>query len=481
MSIHGIYARIKEQSTTFMTEKNIRLYNTKSRSVETFQSIKENHVGIYSCGPTVYHYQHLGNMRAAVFADTLRRMFNASGYDVTHVINITDVGHNVDDEDTGEDKMEKGSRREGKTVWEIAKIYTDSYFADLESLTIPLEKYIFPRATDNIKEQIALVEALEIGGFTYIIGDGVYFDTSKFKAYGEFAHLDIEGLRSGARVLENSEKKNITDFALWKFSPKNEQRQMEWDSPWGKGFPGWHIECSAMSMKYLGIHFDVHTGGIEHIQVHHTNEIAQSECVTGETYVNYWMHNNHLQDTTGKMAKSSGDFLTIASIKEKGYNPLAFRYFLMTAHYRKELSFSYEALDAASVAYGKLQDFARENITTSGTISLHYFDTALCALCDDLATSEAIATIWGLIKDDTISNNDKYVTLIAISNLLGLGLETIQREVLIIPEVVQTLIDKRADARALKDFAQSDTLRDEIASHGFIVKDTPQGQEMKRQ
>jgi cysteinyl-tRNA synthetase len=463
-----------------MSDRTVKLYNTKSRTLETFNPINASHVGIYSCGPTVYHYQHLGNMRAAVFADTLRRTLNASGYEVTHIINITDVGHNVDDKDSGEDKMEKGSKREGKSVWEIAKLYTDAYFSDLESLHIPLEKYIFPRATDNIKEQIALVEALEIAGYTYAINDGIYFDTSKFKAYGDFAHLDIEGLRSGARVEENEEKRNITDFALWKFSPKDEQRQMEWDSPWGKGFPGWHIECSAMSMKYLGTHFDIHTGGIEHIQVHHTNEIAQSECVTGETYVNYWMHNNHLQDTTGKMSKSSGDFLTISSIIEKGYEPLAFRYFLMTAHYRKELSFSFEALDAASVAYNKLVEFAREHENTSGIIAEHYLSKALEALSDDLGTSEAVATIWGLIKDNTISNNDRYVTLIAINHLLGLGLETVHKETLEIPSVVQALIDKRGEARAQKDFAQADTLRNEIATHGFSVQDIKGEQEIHK-
>jgi cysteinyl-tRNA synthetase len=456
----------------------IKLYNTKSRKLEDFTPLTEGGVGIYSCGPTVYHYQHLGNMRAAVFADTLRRMFLSHGYEVKHVINITDVGHNVDDADTGEDKMEKGSKREGRSVWEIAKQYTDAYFQDLEMLGIPLNAYTFPRATDNIKEQITLIEALEMKGYTYQINDGIYFDTSKFKAYPDFAHLDIEGLQSGARVEENTEKKNITDFALWKFSPKDEKRQMEWESKWGVGFPGWHIECSAMSMKYLGVHFDVHTGGIEHIPVHHTNEIAQSECATGFPYVNYWMHNNHLLDTTGKMSKSNGDFMTLSKLRDENYSPLAYRYFLLTAHYRKELSFSYEALEAASVAYHRLVDYVLHHKHEGGHVVASYIHTAHTALGDDLATPEVIATIWKLMKDETIAEVDRYATLITISDLLGLGLHEVTHKKIEIPDVVTDLLDRRALARASKEFALSDNLRKEIESHGFLVKDTQHGQEV---
>ena len=459
---------------------HIKIFNTKTRSLEEFHPIRDSKVGIYSCGPTVYHYQHLGNMRAVVFADTLRRMFVSHGYEVRHVINITDVGHNVDDADKGEDKMEKGARREGKSVWEIAKMYTDAYFADLQMLGVPLDSYIFPRATDNIKEQITLVEALEIAGYTYEIKDGIYFDTSKFAAYGDFAHLDIEGLRSGARVEENAEKRNITDFALWKFSPKNEQRQMEWDTRWGKGFPGWHVECSAMSMKYLGVHFDIHTGGIEHIPVHHTNEIAQSECVTGMPYVNYWMHNNHLLDTTGKMSKSHGEFLTLSSLQKKGYDPLAYRYFLLTAHYRKELNFSYEALDAASVAYHRLVDYALHYKSTNGHIIASYMHTAHNQIRDDLSTPEVVATIWRLMKDEEVTEVDKYRTLIAMSDMLGLGLDTVTKQPLEIPDNVKSLLDARAQARSSKEFTLSDNLRKEIESHGFVVKDTQGGQEVKK-
>jgi cysteinyl-tRNA synthetase len=462
--------------------KPVLLYNTKTKSLETFTPLTEGTVGIYSCGPTVYHYQHLGNMRAAVFADTLHRMLQHSNYTVHHIINITDVGHNVDDSESGEDKMEKGAKREGKTVWEIAKMYTDAYFKDLEALNINLNDYTFPRATDNIPEQIAIVKKLEEKGYTYIISDGVYFDTSKYSAYADFAKLDIKGLQSGARVEENLEKKNITDFALWKLSPTNEKRQMEWESPWGAGFPGWHIECSAMSMKYLGDHFDIHTGGIEHIPVHHTNEIAQSECATGVPYVNYWMHNNHLLDTTGKMSKSNGDFLTITTLKEKGYDPLSYRYFLLTAHYRKELSFSFEALDAASVAYKKLTDFVSTHNDNLGTVSSLYIDAVGDALRNDLATSEAVAQLWKMMKDETLSNSDKCATLLVLSDYLGLGLEKIQKEIKEeIPDTVKELLMLREDARAQKDFVTSDHLRDEIASYGYLVKDTQSGQELHQQ
>jgi cysteinyl-tRNA synthetase len=459
----------------------IRLYNTKGKSIQDFKPINEGKVGIYSCGPTVYWYQHLGNMRGAVFTDMVRRMFVSAGYDVTHIINITDVGHLVSDGDSGEDKMEKGAAREGKSVWEVAKFYTDAYLADLTRLNIPLDSFTFPRATDHIKEQIALVEALELAGYTYKIADGVYFDTSKFPRYGEFAHLDIEGLRSGARVEENTEKRNITDFALWKLSPKGEQRQMEWDSPWGKGFPGWHIECSAMSMKYLGEHFDIHTGGIEHIPVHHTNEIAQSECATGMIYANYWLHNNHLLDPTGKMSKSSGDFLTLSSIVAKGYDPIAYRYFLLTAHYRKELTFSYEALDAASVAYKKLWDWSAEHISHSGKIAENHMKLFLGALYDDLGTPTCVASMWALLKDDAVSNEDKYATLMLMNEHLGLSLHQARKEMLTVAPDVQELLDARLKARLAKDFKEADRIRDELKKLGFSVKDTGgSGQELSK-
>ncbi len=462
-----------------MTDK-IRLYNTTTRSLEAFTAEHEGSVSIYSCGPTVYHYQHLGNMRAAVFADTLHRMFSFAGYEVKHVINITDVGHNVDDDENAEDKMEKGSRREGKSAWDIARMYTDAYFKDLTALNIHMDEYIFPRATDHIPEQIALIQQLEGKGYTYTIDDGIYFDTSKFKKYPDFAHLDVKGLQSGARVEENKEKKNITDFALWKFSPKNEQRQMEWESPWGVGFPGWHIECSAMAMKYLGHTFDIHTGGIEHIPVHHTNEIAQSECATGKPYAHYWLHNNHLQDTTGKMSKSNGEFLTLSVLQEKGYHPLAYRYFLMSAHYRKELQFSFEALDGAVSAYEKLIHFCREKKEFGGLINEEYKKRFEEALFDDVNTPQAVAVMWNMIKDEALSAAERYTTLMLFDKILGLGFEEIQKEEVVISEEMQILLEARANARTSKDYAESDRLRAEIEKYGFTVKDTPDGQQVSK-
>lgn len=462
-----------------MTDK-IRIYNTKTKDVEEFAPVQKEEARIYSCGPTVYHYQHIGNMRAAVFADTLHRTLQYAGYHVKHVINITDVGHLTSDGDTGEDKLEKGARREGKSVWEVAKFYTYAYFKDITSLNVHMDEYLFPRATDHIQEQIDLVKKLEEKGYAYRISDGIYFDTSKFDRYGEFAHLDIEGLKSGARVEENVEKRNITDFALWKFSPKDEQRQMEWDSPWGKGFPGWHIECSAMSMKYLGETFDIHTGGIEHIPVHHTNEIAQSECATGVPFAHYWMHNNHLLDSTGKMSKSSGEFLTLSSLVEKGYDPLTFRYFLMSANYRKELLFSYDALDAAAVAYGKLAQFCKDNATKGGTVHETYKEEFTAAIYDDLNTSKALAVIWTMLRDDLVTAADLYATLVDFDRVLGLGLGKIRKEEVILSDEMRALLDARERARKEKNFVESDRLREEIEKHGYVVKDTKDGQTLSK-
>jgi cysteinyl-tRNA synthetase len=446
--------------------------------VEEFKSIHPDTIGIYSCGPTVYHYAHIGNLRAYVFADILRRTLTQAGYSVKHIINITDVGHLVGDGDDGQDKLEKGAAREGQNAWEIAKKYTDFFLQDLENLSIPTKEYIFPRATDNIREQLALISALEIEGHTYKISDGIYFDTSTFPRYADFAHLDIKGLQSGARVEENKEKRNITDFALWKFSPENEKRQMEWESPWGVGFPGWHIECSAMSMKYLGVTFDIHTGGIDHIPVHHTNEIAQSECVTGETYVNYWMHVNFLNDTTGKMSKSNDDFLTLDTLIQKGYLPLAYKYYLLTAHYRSEITFSYEILDGATHAYKKLLTWCEENKTEHGTISPLYREKFEEALHNDLNTPQALALIWTLLKDETVSKEDIYATLLSFDEVLGLELANAKKGEVVVPDEIKVLLEARRSARLTANYAESDRLRNEITKLGFMVKDGKNGQEI---
>ncbi len=458
----------------------ITLYNTLTRSLEIFTPIHEGAVSIYSCGPTVYHYAHIGNLRAYVFADVLRRSFVYAGYNVKHVINITDVGHLVGDSDEGMDKLQKGAEREGKTAWQVAKFYEEAFLEDLKLLNIPTNAYLFPRATDNIQEQINLITTLEIQGYTYRTSDGIYYDTSKFSHYADLAKLDIEGLKSGARVEENPEKKNITDFALWKFSPTGQLRHMEWDSPWGRGFPGWHIECSAMSMKYLGNHFDIHTGGIDHIPVHHTNEIAQSEATTGEKYVNYWMHVNFLNDATGKMSKSKDDFLRLKSITDEHISPLAYRYYLLTTHYRAEVAFSFESLMGSKQAYDKLCAWMAEHKGDIGTIHIEYKKEFEETILNDVATPQAIALIWKLVKDGLVSDADKYATILSFDEVLGLGLKDVKKEVVEIPAGIQILLDARKVAKDSRDFLESDRLRDEIYKLGFVVKDGPNGQEVSK-
>jgi cysteinyl-tRNA synthetase len=475
-------------------QNRLKIYNTANRKIEDFLPINEKVLGLYTCGPTVYHYAHLGNMRAYVFADilnnTLRELYPEAV--INHVINITDVGHNVGDSDDAEDKMEKGSKREGKNIWDMAKFYTDAFMQDLESLNIDTDKYIFPRATDYIPEQIELVKKLEEKNYTYKTSDGIYFDTSKYAAYADFAKLNVEGLEAGKRVAdENDEKKNKTDFALWKFSPSvesGEKRQMEWESPWGIGFPGWHIECSAMSGALLGTTFDIHTGGIDHIPVHHTNEIAQSVCAHSgihenakqNNFVNYWMHNNFLNDSTGKMSKSNEEFMRLQSIIDKGYNPAAYRYLLLTANYRKEIDFSYESLDSAAAALLKLQKYMHEaakdveNIidATKFRINKNIYDNFLSAMCEDLNTSKGLAVVWELISSK--EEKHKYSTILKMNKILGLDLSYSKDEKELDIEtkkITDELFSKRKIARENKDWKTSDELRDQIKSYGLEVID----------
>jgi cysteinyl-tRNA synthetase len=455
------------------------LYNTLSRSKEEFKPIKPGEVGLYTCGPTVYNYAHIGNLRTYIFEDILRRVLIYNGYRVKHVMNITDVGHLTGDRDMGEDKMEKGAQREGKTAWDIAEYYTQAFRQDITHLNI-LEPDIWVKATDTIDEQIALVETLEEKGYTYQTGDGIYFDTSKFENYTKLSHQNLEALQEGARVEKNPEKRNATDFALWKFSPPDTKRQMQWDSPWGVGFPGWHLECSVMSMKFLADQLDIHCGGMDHIDVHHTNEIAQSEAATGKVFFNFWMHGAFLIISGGKkMAKSEENFLTLENaFLKQGFNPLAYRFAAFLTHYRKPMEYSDEGIEAARNGLLHLQNQVRQIATAAAdesdvTANPEFKNKFLQAVNDDLNMPRAMAVVQEMLKS-TIADSEKYVTALDYDRILGLNLDQLDKAQAL-PQEVQKLAEARKKAREAKDFATSDRLRDEIESLGYMVQDAKEG------
>ena len=454
----------------------VRLFDTYSRSVREFQPLNPPTVGLYACGLTVYDYAHIGNLRSYIFEDILRRVLEFNGYAVEHVMNITDVGHLTSDADVGEDKMEKGSRRTGQTAWEIAELYTQLFKEDLRQLNI-LEPTIWCRATDHIMEQIAFIACIEAKGFTYLASDGVYFDTSQLPDYGRLARLDIEGLRAGSRV-DMAEKRSVTDFALWKFSPRDEQRQMEWESPWGVGFPGWHIECSAMAAKYLGPYFDIHCGGEDHISVHHTNEIAQTQVCFGTNLANFWMHGYFLQLDEVKMAKSRGDFLRLQTLIDRGIDPLAYRYFCLNAHYRSRLNFSWESLDGAVRALDRLRHASHEmgQAGTAGEAQLAEFRARIN---NDFNMPQGLALTWELVKSELPAATKK-ATLLEFDKVLGLGLAEWQPAVEAIPETVLLLVAQRQEARARKHWQEADALRDQINSAGYEIEDTAGGARLQR-
>jgi len=464
----------------------VTLYNTLTRSKEPFEPIEPGKVRLYTCGPTVYNYAHIGNLRTYVFEDVLRRVLTTFGYDVLHVMNVTDVGHLTDDADAGEDKMELGAQREGKTVWDIAQEYWDAFREDMRRLNI-LEPTVWCRATDHIAEQIEQVRMLEDKGFTYEVpGDGIYFDTSKWPDYGKFARLDIEGLQAGARVEMAEGKRNYTDFALWKFSPVDKKRLMEWDSPWGVGFPGWHIECSAMAIKHLGERADIHCGGIDHVQVHHTNEIAQAECALGHKWVNVWMHGEFLTmpkaDGDARMSKSSGEFLTVQVLIDRDYDPLAYRYFLLNAHYRQQLAFTFEALDGAASAYKRLKRAVldlRQAATDDAEPIAAYLDEFRQAAEDDLNMPRCLAAMWNVIRDESADKAAAYATLLEMDEVLGLGMADMVDTAAAMADdevaEIEALIIERNEARAAKDFARSDEIRDGLAARGITLEDGPDG------
>ncbi len=447
----------------------IYLHNTLSGQKEEFKPLKEGSVSMYNCGPTVYDYAHIGNLRAYVFADTLRRVFEYNGLNVNQVINVTDIGHLSSDSDDGEDKMTKALKREGKPLTlsamrEVADFYFEKFKDDLKSLNIEMPEH-FPFASDHIQEDIELVEKLEKGGFTYKTSDGIYFDIKKFPDYGKLGNVKISD-DTESRIGLNPEKRNSQDFAVWKFN-----NELGYDAPFGKGFPGWHIECSAMSVKYLGPEFDVHTGGIDHIPVHHNNEIAQSVCA-GNPYAKYWLHNAHLKIGEDKMAKSGDNFITLQTLKEKNIDPLALRYVFLGARYSSPLSFSWETLAGAQTALNRIrQKLSKlpDNGSEVPTDFLKYVN-------DDLDTAKALALISEVLNSETISPADKKETILNMDAVLGLELDRVVT--VVIPEEVLKLVQERDEARNNKDFAKSDELRKQIENLGFEVKDTKDGTEI---
>ena len=468
----------------------LKFHNTFSNTLEEFQPLSGREVKMYNCGPTVYGTQHIGNMRAAVLADTLRRTLFAWGYQVKQVINITDFGHlsgdNEGDADTGEDRMTMGLKREGmeltlENMRALATKYMEEYFHDIETLGVARDKIIFPRASDFIAEQISLIMALEQKGYAYPTDQGVYYDVSRFPNYGKLGQINLQGQKLGARVLENAHKRGPFDFILWKSDKK-----LGWDSPWGLGFPGWHIECTAMIFKLLGKQIDIHTGGIEHIPVHHNNEIAQAEAATGKKFVNYWLHNDHITIEGKKISKSLGNTIFLHNIIDKGVNPRALRYWFLTAHYRSSANFTWDAIEAADTALGRLQrmylEFGNTKNAEEKTDIEDFTNRFFAALANDLDTPKALALVWDTVRDANLSPAQKHAALHVADHLFGLGLADAhavkQLEVIPhteLPDVVQQFVLDREAARQSKDFSLADELRVKIFDLGYEVKDTFEG------
>lgn len=452
----------------------LHLYNTLTGKKEDFAPLSPPSVGLYTCGPTVYNYAHIGNLRAYVFADTLRRTLEYSGYEVKHVMNITDIGHLTSDADDGDDKMVKALKREGlpmtlEGLKQVADKYTNLFIEDMKALNIE-SPHEMPRASEHIKEDIEIIQKLEAKGIAYKTSDGVYFDVSKFPSYGTRGGFKLGELREGARVAVNTEKKNPRDFSLWKFASGDFPA---FQSPFGPGYPGWHIECSALSRKYLGQPFDIHTGGIDHIPTHHQNEIAQSEAAYDSPLAQRWMHSEFINIGEAKMAKSGGNFITLQTLKDRGIHPLAYRYFLLTAHYRSPVNFSFEALEAAQTAYCKLlMSFSVLEVSSASSV-IPAEAGIQESLSDDLNTSAVIAGVWRLLKEKN------YRSIVDADRILGLDIENqskkLAEEMNAVPEDIKKLASTREDARRQKDFKKSDELRDQIQKEGFEVMDTDSG------
>lgn len=461
----------------------MKLYNTLTRRVDEFVPIEKNKVGIYTCGPTVYKYAHIGNLRIYIHEDILVKTFEYLGYDVKRVMNVTDVGHLESDADEGEDKMLKSAKSEHKSVWDIAEFYTKAFFSDCDKLCIQRPN-IIGKATDYVEDYIEFIKVLEKKGFTYFSNGNVYFDISKKADYTKLSRLNLDDLtvahREGVTVDEN--KKNPQDFVLWFTKSKFDNQAMKWDSPWGVGYPGWHIECSVISLKNFGPHLDIHCGGVDHIPVHHTNEIAQTEAYTGENWVDYWWHGDFLLDKdNGKMSKSKGEILTVSVLEKNGFNPLVYRYFVLGSHYRKQLAFSYESLEQAKSAYNKLKKRV-QSLKDEGKISDEnidkYDDRFKNFLMDDLNTANAITVLYDVLKADDLNDAEKLKLVEKFEEVLSLGLlDKDEKEELSsdLSSYVDEMIEKRKQAKKNKDFAAADSIRAELLEKGIEIKDTREG------
>ena len=472
-------------------ENRLRIYNTLTRKVEQFIPNEEGKVAMYTCGPTVYHFAHIGNLRSYIMEDLLEKTLRYMGYDVKRVMNITDVGHLSSDADTGEDKMLKGAKREHKTVMEIAKFYTDAFFADCADLNIKTPDVVEP-ATNCISEFIRMIEGLMEKGYAYESGGNIYFDTSKLKEYYVLSNHSEEELLVGVRddVDEDGNKRNKTDFVLWFTKSKFEDQELKWESPWGLGYPGWHIECSCISVKHLGEYMDIHCGGVDNIFPHHTNEIAQSEAYLGHKWCNYWFHVHHLNDKAGKMSKSKGEFLTVSLLKEKGYDPRVYRLYCLQSHYRKPLEFSFEALDNAGAAFEKLTKRIGSLSKDGGAVEPEKFDAwkarFQAVLCDDLNSSMALTVLYDMLKED-MSDATKYALAEDFDRVLSLDLTTAyaQKESengvdAELEAYVLERIEERKAAKKARDFARADEIRGELLEKGIVLEDTREGVKWKK-
>ncbi|MDD5331960.1 MAG: cysteine--tRNA ligase [Candidatus Nanoarchaeia archaeon] len=461
----------------------IKLFNTMSRKKELFKPIKKDEVGFYGCGPTVYNYAHIGNLRKYILDDLINRMFRYNHFKVNYVMNVTDVGHLSSDADSGEDKIKKQAEKEKKSAYDIARFYEDRFFEDTAKLNI-LKPDVTCRATEHIKEIINLIKKIEKNGYTYLSGGNLYFDVSKFKDYGKLARLKMDELKAGARIEVDKNKKNPFDFVLWFTESKFKNQEMLWESPWGIGYPGWHIECSAMSIEYLGNQFDIHTGGIDHINVHHTNEIAQSEAATGKKpWVKCWIHSEFLVADKGKMSKSSGEFLTLQILINKGYDPLDYRYFCLNTHYRKPLMFSFEALDSARNARERLNNKIleiRKNVGYSHKTKNDYSIKFKESVNDDLNLPKALAVLWKVLDDPELGDREKYDLVMDFDSVLGLGLEDLEEKTVELNEKDKKLILERETARKNKDWKKADEIRNIFIKKGYILKDTPKGVKVEK-